>query len=313
VFEIKQKVLFAFLAAVTPACPWGFTGHHVVAIIAEQRLTPEAREEVRKLLMDGKYTMPQISACADELRDGGRGRTPTPEQEMCRQLAGEVPSTASTWHYIDIPVPVAGKDLEKYCPDHNCVVDRITLFRDILRNSTVEAQRRAALLFLIHFYGDIHQPLHCAERTCDRGGNSERVIYTLNGKESQSETLHKAWDVDDVEQIMSDARITDEREFANRLNTDIGARKARKWARATVEQIAWEGNALAIKKAYRGIPFQDFCAKPQPQPIVTKLAPRYEKDEAKVAREQLMKAGVRLAAALNEAFSPKSNAPKNTD
>jgi len=294
-----STIVLAILLAAPPAFPWGRAGHHIIAIIAEQRLSPAARDKIRKLLMDGKYSITEIASCADQLRDNSR-RAPTADELTCRALAGTVDPKNDTWHYIDIPVPTKAKTLEAFCPDHNCVTDRIDSFSQILRTSTDDAARRQALLFLVHFMGDIHQPLHAAERACDKGGNSERVNFFLDGEKQANQALHHVWDVSELELLMKHENITDDRVYAGMLMAGIKPAEAQKWARASTSQIAWESYYLAVKKAYRGIPFQNFCEKPAPAPLVTDLTTSYEDDGTKVVREQLMKAGVRLAAILEQ-------------
>ncbi len=146
--------------------------------------------------------------------------------------------------------------------------------------------------------GDIHQPLHAAERACDRGGNSERVNFFLGDEKRPNLTLHSVWDSQEVALLMKDSKITDERAYAASLISQIQPGKAKKWSRATADQIAWESYKLATKDAYSGIPYQDFCNNQKPPPIVTDLTPHYEEKGTKIVREQLMKAGVRLAALL---------------
>jgi hypothetical protein len=296
---LTLRLALAILTTTVPAWSWGSIGHHIVAIIAEQRLSPQVREKIGKLLMDGKYSIVDISTCADQLRDPRPGQE-RPGDAMCRPLAGPVPPTNNLWHYIDISVPTKSKTLDPFCPEGNCVTAKITSFSEVLRTSTDDAQKRQALLFLVHFLGDIHQPLHAAERACDRGGNSERVNFFMNGDERPNLTLHSVWDSQEVELSMKDSKITDERAYAASLISSIQPRKAKKWARASADRIAWESYKLAVKNAYTGIPFQDFCNNQKPPMIVTDLTPHYEENGTKIVREQLMKAGVRLAAILEE-------------
>jgi nuclease S1 len=295
-------LLLVLLLLAPTAQPWGVTGHHIVAIIAEQRLTPATREKIRALLDNGKYSIVDISTCADQLRANPRGGAPTAQETMCRTLAGDVPATNGTWHYIDIPVPTKSKALAPFCKDDNCVTARINSFSEILRTSKDDAQRRQALLFLVHFMGDIHQPLHAAERACDRGGNSEHVNFFLDGAKQPNQALHHVWDTSELDLLMKHDNITDERVYAGTLMAAIKPGDATKWARATPDQIAWESYELAVRKAYRGIPFQDFCAKEKPAPLMTDLTASYENEGTKVVHDQLMKAGVRLAAILEADF-----------
>jgi hypothetical protein len=295
---LAQALLSLFLAA--PAWSWGFTAHRIIAIIAEQRLSPPVREKIRKLLMDGKYSLVDISVCADRLRDTDRKR---PEDEMCRLVAGAVPSTNGTWHYISIPVPTSAKTLEGFCPQGNCVTAKITSFAEMLRTSKDQAEQRQALLFLVHLVADIHQPLHAVDRSCDKGGNSERVNFFVEGKKHADVNLHHVWDTDELELLMTDYNVTDEHAIAEALIASIAPTEAESWVGATPEQIAWESYRIAIARVYPAVPYHDFCGGDESAPGETDLSQSYEEDGSKVVQKQLMKAGVRLAVMLEAALA----------
>ncbi len=207
-----------------------------------------------------------IASCADTIRSNR-----TPPDDMCRTLAGDVPSSNGLWHYIDIPVPTKAKALEAFCPEGNCAPAKIKSFSETLRTSKDDAQRRQALLFLVHFVGDIHQPLHAAERGCDKGGNSEHVNFSADGLKESNVALHHVWDSSELDLLMKHSNITDDRVFAGVLMAGIKPAEADKWARATPDQMAWESYKLAVAKVYRGIPFQNFCDNQKPAPIMTDL------------------------------------------
>jgi S1/P1 Nuclease len=291
---MRASFLMASLfLVVLPIYPWGPSGHRIVAIIAEQRLSPASREKIHKLLLDGKYSIVDIASCADTIRSNR-----TPPDDMCRTLAGDVPSSNGLWHYIDIPVPTKAESLDAFCPDGNCAPAKIKSFSETLRTSKDDAQRRQALLFLVHFVGDIHQPLHAAERGCDKGGNSEHVNFSADGLKESNVALHHVWDSSELELLMKHSTITDDRVFAGFLMASFKPAEAEKWTRATPDQMAWESYKLAVTKVYRGIPLQNFCDNQKPTPIVTDLTTAYENEGTKVVRLQVMKAGVRLAAIL---------------
>lgn len=276
-----------------PGYSWGFTGHHIIALIAEQRLSPETRARVDRLLLNGKYTLRDISACADQFRAGN-------EDPVCATVAPNVPLNTAGWHYINIPVPVKNKnrDLAQYCPNGGCIVDRIASLTTSLHDSTDEAERRIALLFLVHLMGDLHQPLHTVARACDQGGNRELVNFYLGKTERADERLHRVWDTDLIDKLMKDDDLADEQAAATALADAIDADRAQSWARTTVPKIAWESYAYAKGRVYRGIPFQDFCGQDvKPNPAVN-LTAGYEATGVRTVREQLKKAGVRLAALL---------------
>ena len=292
------RVLVSLLMA-APAWSWGFTAHRIIAVIAEQRLSPPVREKVRKLLMDGQYSLADISVCADRLRDTDRKR---PEDEMCRLVAGAVPSTNGTWHYIQIPVPTEAKTLEAFCPQGDCVTAKITFFAETLRTSKVQAEQRQALLFLVHLVADIHQPLHAVDRSCDKGGTLERVNFFAEGKKHTDVNLHHVWDTDELELLMTDYNVTDEHAIAEALIASIAPTEAESWVGATADQMAWESYRIAIASVYPAVPYQNFCGTKEATLIETDLSLSYEEDGSKVVQKQLMKAAVRLAAMLESAL-----------
>ena len=62
------------------------------------------------------------------------------------------------WHFVDTPL---GKtyDAHRDCPFSDCVTDRVTQIAEIVKTETNAPRRKEALIYLIHFVGDIHQPL----------------------------------------------------------------------------------------------------------------------------------------------------------
>jgi hypothetical protein len=299
--NVTLAPLLVSLLLVAPAWSWGSAGHHIIAIIAEQRLSPAVREKIRTLLMNGDYSMVDISTCADQLRSNSRGPD-RPGDAMCQTLAGDVPPTNGTWHYIDIPVPTKAKTLEAFCPQGDCVTAKITSFAETLRTSKDDAQRRQALLFVVHLVGDIHQPLHTVDRACDKGGNSERVGFSLDGQHSDVK-LHQVWDTKEVDLLMADYNVTDEHTLADALIESISPTDAEKWARATPEEIAWESYNIAVTRVYPAVPYHDFCGDQESASIKTDLSLPYEEEGTRVVQLQLMKAGVRLAAMLESALA----------
>lgn len=303
--SVLSLSLFAFAA---PAYPWGAPGHHVVALIAQQRLSPEVRERIDRLLFNGRYTIRDIAVCADQIRSTQSGpprpgARSFPVDEACTLVAGTVAGNTGPWHYINIPISTKEKVLEKFCARGDCVVDRIEGFEKILRDSNDEAERRQALLFLVHFMGDIHQPLHTVDRACDQGGNRERVNFYLGEDERANESLHRVWDSDLVDKLMKDSGVTEENDLALDLESRIPDDEAQRWARATIPDIAWEGYRLAKKHVYRGIPFEDYCGTNAKLENAIDLTAGYETAGMRAVREQLMKAGVRLAAALEQSVT----------
>lgn len=152
---------------------WSAEGHRIVARLAEAGLTPAARTEVDRLLAgETDPTLAGIAAWADELRDK--------EPERGRATA--------KWHYINFQGRCEFQP-ELDCPGNDCVVGAINRnYLALAQHARPDAERRDALKFLVHFVGDVHQPLHAGQRD-DAGGNRYQV--NLDGRGSN---LHRVWD-----------------------------------------------------------------------------------------------------------------------
>lgn len=166
------------------AFAWGAKGHSVIAEIAERGLSPAAAAVVREL----NYAAPLRDIAS--LPDDWRGE----ETRGVRQ------GNTGALHYSNIPNDQATFVRERDCKDNNCVVGAIEKYTAILRDKTQTREaRREAMVYVVHFIGDIHQPMHAAgglvrnEQTGqmepDRGGNSVKLRYL--GVETN---LHSMWD-----------------------------------------------------------------------------------------------------------------------
>lgn len=209
---MTRSFIAAFLLALcaalsSPAHAWGALGHRLVARLAESDLSPKARAEVARLLQgEADPTLAGVANWADELRDEpGFGRT------------------TSRWHYVNIPEQHCRYDAARDCKDGRCIVDAITRQRAILADrSQPDAARARALKFLVHFVGDIHQPLHTI--AAGRGGNDIQI--NLDGKGSN---LHRLWD----SELLASAKL-DETAYVKRLRKLPAPR-----APVTGDAVAW--------------------------------------------------------------------------
>jgi len=268
--HLKPRLLAIALAialAPAPCFAWGVEGHHIVAEIAARELMPAARSQVAELLGgDAEQSMIEVSTWADEIR---RGR----------------PNTAP-WHFVDIPIGSAGYDPGRDCRRNNCVVAQIEREKTIVADrSLTPAVRAEALRFLIHFVGDIHQPMHAADNG-DRGGNQVRVV--LAGKRSE---LHAVWDTAVVQSLGTDAGA-----LANDLRARVTAADRKKWQAGDAQDWANESFQVASAEIYAKVS----GAGGTQAPII--LPASYAASERGVAAAQLEKAGIRLAWLLNAAF-----------
>jgi S1/P1 Nuclease len=250
----------AVVCCAPPSFGWGEEGHRLVVRIAETLMTPAARAQVQATLMPGE-SLEDLASWADEIRQSQ-------------------PQTAN-WHFVDIPLDSTGLDMNRDCAGGDCVIAQITNFQTAWVNPTASAQsRREALLFLVHFVGDLHQPLHC-ENNNDRGGNDVPVSFLGN-----STNLHALWDSGLLRSMPGEDQL-----FAT-LSQAITADQVTAWSSGTVEQWAGESFQAAKGTVYALLPTVE---KGQPVP----LGQLYEQMVEPLFEQQLEKAGVRLAAILN--------------
>jgi hypothetical protein len=78
---------------------------------------------------------------------------------------------------------------------HNCVVDRIEMFAEVLADKNASRDRRVeALKFLVHLVADVHQPLHAIGEA--RGGNDLHVSEFGSSQCGRYPcNLHFVWDI----------------------------------------------------------------------------------------------------------------------
>jgi hypothetical protein len=271
-----------------PSFAWWATGHRTVARIAAFYLEPGTRLRIAQLL--GARDTPESVASAM----AAASTWPDESKE---------PGTAD-WHYINLALQDSEKDIAKRCPGENCVTARIEIFtRQLAHRTPTGISDRNALRYLIHFVGDVHQPLH-AISDADLGGNCERITPVHGAR-----TLHALWDGSIVASLhMSDAKLADSIEgYIERLSD--GDRKG--WVKGDARKWTWESHKLAEQDIYHRlhiplmpVVFPQTC-KTAPgeianfRPYIDSL---YINDMKPVVRDQLAKAGLRLARVLNQSL-----------
>ena len=162
------------------------------------------------------------------------------------------------------------------------MIGRIAEFRKRWRDESANpTERREALLFLVHFVGDMHQPLHCANNH-DRGGNDVTVQFR-----GTRMNLHRVWD-----SALLD-RLPAEQQLFVALEQAISSEDRTTWSAGSVEGWAGESFEAARHVVYGDLPH----LRPGEIPV---LGDAYEHDADPVVERQIEKAAVRLAAILNE-------------
>lgn|SRR5262249_45408216 len=263
----------------TPAGAWGKDGHIIVARIAELHLKPNARAAVRTLIGDRSIADDRIANWADLIRGSAAYREKYPKN--------------SQWHFVDIPFDATSFDPDRDCKNGNCVIDRIESFLKVIKDDNATGDtRKEALFFVVHFMGDLHQPLHCAERNGDRGGNLLQVTY--RGDSDPHLNLHRVWDTNLVHECLGELTPLD---YAHRLSLAMTKAQQKEWAKGDPKAWAEQSHQLAVDKAYRTAGGEQLATSG-----VVALDDDYADKNKTVVEAQLQKAGVRLARLLNETF-----------
>lgn len=256
-----KKPIFVFLLFLT-LCPaslgWGHEGHQIIATVAEDHLDETTKVMIQSLL--GNNHLYSIASWADDIRR-------------------ERPETKG-WHYVDIPL--GGRydaSRDRALPD-SCVVAKINDFSKVLTDkSATRDQRAEALKFIVHFVGDIHQPLHAVKEA--RGGNGIHIRFLGDDRCGRYDcNLHGVWDTDMIVHTGLGRQ-----EYAQHLEDLIQSQKLAIVAFGTPEQWADESVGLA-RAAW--------------VPDGTNLDEQYYQKEIKVVDRQMALAGIRLAKLLND-------------
>jgi hypothetical protein len=271
----------AFALSTSGALAWGDDGHKVVALIAEHYLTPVAKKQVDAMLAADTDSLTQHDIAseatwADKYRNSHR-------------------ETAS-WHFVDLEItdpdfnvacngrkPLPAGTLASNGPA-DCVVDKINQFAAELEAPGTDAEERiVALKFLLHFVGDLHQPLHSSDHK-DRGGNG--VTVTVDGF-ARLGKLHAFWDTQFVEALGRPPSV-----LAKQLLAQITPEQEAEWRQGMPDDWALEAFSISQADVYGDPPLSGSVH----------LDAAYVEQAKKDVALQLSRAGVRLAAVLNKAL-----------
>lgn len=269
---------------------WSSTPHAAIARIAQDRLSAPAMREIQYLI--GERTgLDQISGCADDMLGG---------QVLCAGILPLDKDPGSVrWHFINIPLggaAPAAPEMAQLC-DSNCVTGKIVEELAVLKDPAApRTARQKALMFVVHFVGDLHQPLHATaeyrpDGKHDFGGGKKSVTYL--DITSTGTTLHRLWD--NMIMPFEEANAMDLAALTRSLEQDIAQKDVSSWTSGdTVTEAALESFTIArdivYPSYYNVFPhIYDMQFHDRMQPLIT---------------DRLEKAGVRLAFLLEQALNP---------
>lgn len=280
-----EAAIFCLLLAHT-AHAWGALGHETIAWIAQSYISSTTASAIQGILDSTQSDyMANVSTWADSYRYTSAGRWSAP------------------LHFIDAndsPPSSCSVDYNRDCGDTGCSISAIVNYTSILLNDdSNNSESYDAMKFVIHFIGDLHQPLH--DEALDVGGNDINVTYY-----GEHTNLHHIWDTEIVEQLADGA---DAEHFARNLTASIQA-----------EAYGWDVNswldgtflndtlstAMTWAREANGYVCSDVLAAGVVAVEDGDLSESYYRAHFDVARVQIARAGYRLGAWLNLIFTGKT-------
>jgi hypothetical protein len=303
------------LACAAPARAWNAEGHAAVALVAEQNLTPEARRQVIKIL--GSDDMASIASWMDQLRAAYFHSGPLGNDPEALKFSSEFPKNGE-WHYVDLPLGLPSYALDGPFSRPDDVVHMIEVAVGVLEGGgDKRITKLDALRMLVHFVGDLHQPLHVGNGYFDVGADGSVKLVTdpaaatdlpndkggnadFYGPDKYDE-LHAYWDTNLVEKTAGSKDAAVLAPVLAKLAADAGAGwkspgDYHHWAEG------WATESLAAARtAYAGITFgtETPDGKGGIKSIRITLPANYDEVCVPIARERLAKAGYHLAEILN--------------
>ncbi len=307
---MKRFLLAGSLACLPlAASAWDAAGHMLVGQIAWEHTRPAAREKVSALV-----------ATLENTYNEGQAYNFITASCWMDDMRSKKGYAWSKWHYVDMAFTPSGAPCT-IPPEGPHIVWAIDENLKTLRAAaSTPAQMAEALAMLMHFTGDLHQPLHATEWN-DRGGNG----YLIHGIPftdlfpGSVPNLHSFWDKafrydgrDGANvQLWQSPQIADRPKAAGegviaaeaaKITTAFPVESLPQLARPnTAANWACETHEIGCLAAYPLGPHPGNSA-------VIELQPEFVHRAGQIAQMRVALAGYRLAAVLNEVFAPEAPA-----
>ncbi|OHE95157.1 S1/P1 Nuclease [Colletotrichum orchidophilum] len=204
--RLTTLALLAAAALPKAALAWGSMGHATIAYIATNFVAPETKSYMQQLLGDTTDDyLASVASWADSYRYTTEG------------------AFSAGFHFIDAqdnPPHSCGIDLDRDCGAGGCIISAYANYTNRLLQKPALSlkQRQMAAKMIIHFTGDVGQPLHC--ENLELGGNDIDVEF--NGA---STNLHAVWDTSIPLSIAGSGSsvLATAKSWASKLSTEISS------------------------------------------------------------------------------------------
>jgi len=250
-------ILMGFLTVEASNPDWGATGHRTIGEIADANLKGKTKRKISEIL-DGQ-SLALVSTFGDDIKSDKRY------------------NDFNTWHYVNMPFDVDYQHSEKN-PEGD-LVTAIEKCKSVILDENASKEDKAFYLkLLVHFIGDLHQPMHVGRKE-DKGGNTIQVQWFGSGT-----NLHSVWDSKMIDSF--DMSYT---ELASNTS-EISKEQVVELQKGTI--VDWVNDThIYAKKVYDSVETGE------------NLRYDYMYQYFSLTQSQLQKGGIRLAKVLNELFA----------
>ncbi|RAJ78989.1 S1/P1 nuclease [Chitinophaga dinghuensis] len=260
---MKKPILVSLLAVLSVLLTsWGNVGHQTVGKIAEAHLSKKAKAAVQDLL--GDKSLADVASWADDVRN----------QDEFKETA--------PWHFLNLPLGLDRQTFDtqvQSLAEQNVFSALTQLEKELTDPATPREKKIAALKFIVHFVGDLHQPMHISRKE-DKGGNTIQLNY-----EGKGTNLHSLWD----SKLIATQGLNYE-QFASKLER-VRPAKIKKWQRDPMMQWLWESYQIS-SQLYAEVDAMKGRS----------IGKEYYEQHIPVINERIQQAGIRLAGVLNDTF-----------
>ena len=250
-----MRLFFFIIIGILSISNWGSTGHRALAEVASYYLTDNTKKEIKRILKG--ETLVNASTYADDIKSDSRY------------------DQYYSWHFVNMELDENYKDIVP--SERGDVFIAINTCLDMLESeSTSDEDKSFYLKLLIHFVGDIHQPMHIG-RYEDRGGNRVNVKWF-----GRNTNLHRLWDSDMINSYgMSYSEFAKNLPSPEKLEIEF----------ERDDLIDWVNDIHSnTRDIYKGVSAGD------------NLGYEYQYKNFPTVKKLILKGGLRLAAVLNYLF-----------
>lgn len=272
------------LAAPRPALAWNELANRAAANLAFERLTPETRRAIDRIVADANAT-PKAQEPGCTVRTlADAAAFPVCVEDLGVGRFSNLKRTAYD------AIPICGEiDRQSYCKNGQCASGALRGALATLGNSAATPQERLlALIQVSNLTIALHQPLNAADNRDARG---TRIRVSLPGSGKARLDLHEVWD----DQLVATAVGSED--VGGPYLAALAVENGTGWERGDLDAWIDETHRLATAFVYPRLPQPPMCGK-TPNGVQA-LDRAYVTAATPVVRQQLAKAAVRLAVVLN--------------